>query len=224
MLRQLASRPARVILLFLLTLLSLVALGRFNVDQMNRYMTGNYGDDGAAILNAWQQMMASSESLGEQQKLEAVNRFFNRNIQWGDDRLLYKSKDFWATPLETLGIRAGDCEDFTIAKYTSLLALGLNPNKLRLIYVKAKLPSTGRDQAHMVLGYYSKPSAIPYILDNINPNILPASKRGDLKPVFSFNSEGLWVAGRAQKQDPTARLSRWRSVIARMQEQGMDVL
>ena len=39
-----------------------------------------------------------------------------------------------------------------------------------------------------------EPNAIPFILDNINQRILPANKRQDLRPVYSFNGEGLWMA------------------------------
>ena len=50
----------------------------------------------------------------------------------------------------------------------------------------------------------------------------PASMRSDLTPVFSFNAEGLWVGGAATSSaDPTARLSQWRNVLARMREEGL---
>jgi len=59
------------------------------------------------------------------------------------------------------------------------------------------------------------------LLDNIVPSISPASQRTDLDPLFSFNSEGLWAGGSTESRaDPLARLSRWRSVIERMQTQG----
>ncbi len=54
-------------------------------------------------------------------------------------------------PLEFLGSNAGDCEDFTIAKYFSLLELGVSDKKLRLVYVK----TIELNQFHMVLAYYS---------------------------------------------------------------------
>jgi len=45
------------------------------------------------------------------------------------------------------------------------------------------------------------------------PEVLPASQRPDLTPVFSFNDEGLWQGtGDAPAGDPLVRLSRWREV------------
>ena len=46
----------------------------------------------------------------------------------------------------------------------------------------------------MVLAYYPQPNTEPLILDNLVTSVRPASRRPDLTPVFSFNSEGLWKA------------------------------
>ena len=57
------------------------------------------------------------------------------------------------------------------------------------MYVKAlKL-----NQLHMVVAYYPKPSAIPLILDNLKSDLLPASQRKDLLPIYSFNGSKLWL-------------------------------
>ena len=53
--------------------------------------------------------------------------------------------------------------------------------------------------AHMVLAYYPSPNAEPLILDNIERTILPASKRKDLLPVYSFNGDGIWMAKTRKK-------------------------
>ena len=201
--------------LFLLLAISTTAL---QSDQLLKRMQTDYGDDGRALLNAWFRLLAEQADQSDQAKLDAVNSFFNRSITFTDDILLWRNKDYWATPLQTMGMRGGDCEDFSIAKYMSLLELGIAPDNLRLIYVKAKLGN--RAQAHMVLGYFANNTAEPLILDNLNPAILPARERPDLTPVFSFNSQGLWLGGSKSQTDPTARLSRWRDVLQRMRDEG----
>ena len=56
---------------------------------------------------------------------------------------------------------------------------------------------------------------------NLIGEIRPASRRADLFPIFSFTSAGLWVSGAERSSaDPAARLSRWRSVLERMREEG----
>ena len=134
--------------------------------------------------------------------------------------------DYWATPLEFIGRAQGDCEDFAIAKYISLLMLGMPNDRLRLIYVRARFGSspTLNTEAHMVLGYYVDPTGDPIILDSLLNSIRPAAARTDLTPIFSFNSQGLWVPGTPNlNSDPTARLSRWRDVLDRIKIDGIQL-
>lgn len=165
------------------------------------------------------QLIGESAAQDEDARLKAVNTFFNRQIQYRDDREVWGAIDYWASPLETLGKGQGDCEDFAIGKYFSLLAAGVPSVKMRLVYVRAQIGAL--IQAHMVLAYYPEPDAEPLILDNLITDIRPASRRPDLIPVFSFNAEGLWqgVAG-ASAGDPSARLSRWREVLTKAKAEG----
>jgi predicted transglutaminase-like cysteine proteinase len=194
-----------------------------NSDKALKTMQTRFGSDGVAILGAWQTLVNTGLSQSDTEKLKLANDFFNHNIRFQDDITYWKEKDYWATPLETLGTRLGDCEDYTIAKYITLIHMGIPVERLRLIYVRAQIGGTYSkiSQAHMVLGYYDSPNAMPQVLDNLVSRIQPATERTDLKPVFSFNSKGLWVGSSAQSQaDPTARLSRWRDLLARMQAEG----
>ena len=80
------------------------------------------------------------------------------------------------------------------------------------------------DQAHMVVTYYETADAEPLILDNLNPEILAASERIDLMPVFSFNGSGLWLAkerSRGNKIGSSDRYERWMDLLARMPK-GLD--
>ncbi|QFU05572.1 Transglutaminase-like superfamily protein [Pseudoalteromonas sp. THAF3] len=187
-------------------------------------MRNQYGTQRLLVAQRWQQLLASLSAQPETRKVQLVNQFFATQVRYRTDQLLYKQQDYWATPLETLGQGLGDCEDYAIAKYASLRMLGIADNKLRLIYVKAQIggPRSQKFQAHMVLGYYSTPSSQPIILDSLTSAILPAAKRTDLYPVFSFNSEGLWTATSTHSvADPRARLSRWHSVLKKMEQQGV---
>jgi predicted transglutaminase-like cysteine proteinase len=193
-----------------------------SMEHLRALARDRYGPGGVDAVAAWQQVLESATALPEAEQLERVNSFFNRRIRFEDDRTVWGQTDYWATPLETLGRGAGDCEDFTIAKYASLLALGLPREKLRLVYVRALIgdPRAGIIQAHMVLGYYATPTAEPLVLDNLLSEIRPASRRPDLFPVFSFNDQGLWLGGPHPVADATARLSRWRDLLSRMAAEG----
>ncbi|RUR27760.1 twin-arginine translocation signal domain-containing protein [Vreelandella andesensis] len=193
----------------------------FNPQRLRQSMQQQYGQRGLAVLDEWFAMLERLRGQEVQTQLREVNDFFNRRIRWVDDIRVWGQEDFWATPLEAMGKAQGDCEDYSIAKYITLKQLDVPGERLRMIYVRARIGRSQITQAHMVLGYYSTPSAEPLVLDNIAPSISPASQRTDLDPVFSFNSEGLWAGGTTQSRaDPLARLSRWRNVVERMQSQG----
>ncbi|MBQ4834149.1 transglutaminase-like cysteine peptidase [Pseudoalteromonas sp. MMG010] len=149
-----------------------------------------YSSDSVKRTKGWLAFLKKSELSSEWQKLHLVNDFFNKNITYRSDLTLWKKNDYWATPIETLAQGAGDCEDYAIAKYFSLLALGVAPVKLRLMYVR----QLEINEPHMVLIYFSEPNTVPYVLDNYKTALLPANKRKDLKPIYSFNAQGLWLA------------------------------
>ena len=204
----------------------LAALGALNAapdfDKTQALALQRYGPKGAETVAAWRRMMEESRDLPDVEKLNRVNIFFNRRIQFQDDIVVWQQEDYWATPLEFMGRGAGDCEDFTIAKYITLQTLGIANDHLRLIYVRAKIGSSA-SVAHMVLGFYPQATEEPLILDNLINSVRPASMRGDLTPVFSFNSAGLWVGGATTSSaDPTTRLSRWRDVLERMRQEGLS--
>lgn len=176
---------------------------------------------GAKALQATLQSLTDSE---DDVRLQTLNQFFNRRVQSREDIDLWGQVDYWASPLEMLEKGAGDCEDFAIAKYFGLVALGMPVNKLRLVYVRAQMGGVGGVvQAHMVLAYYAAAGAEPMILDNLISEVRPASRRPDLAPVFSFNSEGLWQGVGVQTAgDPTARLSRWREILVKARAEGFQ--
>ena len=196
-----------------------------NFDKMLQLAKQRYGVAGTQNVLQWRALLRDAQGLSESEKIKLVNGFFNRRIAFREDAEIWGTADYWATPLETLGQGGGDCEDFTIAKYVTLKLLDVPIERMRLIYVRAQIggPHSGISQAHMVLGYYATPGAEPLVLDNLITDIRPASRRTDLFPVFSFNSEGLWVGQAAgSSADPSARVSRWRDVITRMQAEGLE--
>lgn len=203
-------------LLLLVTFVSIAV----DLQRFSQVVKQRYGEPAFTVANQLTQLVNKLNSASESQKLQHINQFFNQHIDYGDDIFVWKTKDYWASPGESIGVAAGDCEDFAIAKYVFLKILGLSNNKLRLTYVKALYG--GRRQAHMVLSYYASPNAEPLILDNIKPQILPASSRPDLTPVFSFNDQGLWAANsRKNRGNASTHLSRWRSLLVKLQKEGL---
>lgn len=213
----------------LLLVFAVSAVAAVDFERLQQQLRARFGEVPVALLRDWQQMLAESraKSVGEKDKLTRINEFINRRIVFEDDQSIWNHSDYWATPLETIGQGRGDCEDFAIIKYYSLRDAGVPIAKLRLVYVKATLesPNGPYQQAHMVLAYYAAPNAEPLVLDNLVPEIRPASQRRDLQPVFSFNSEAIWsgVAGNAAKgAGGTGQLSRWQNLLQRARNEGFE--
>ena len=183
---------------------------------------------GALAEQAARELQAAMDGAmrrDEPSRVAAVNDFYHRHLRYRDDLDTWAEIDHWASPLEALQQGSGDCEDFAIAKYFTLVAMGLPPERLRLVYVRVALGDADGDtvQPHMVLAYYPRPQDDPVVLDNLVPQLHQAGDRADLTPVFSFNADGLWegvgqvaVGGAG----PVERLGRWREVLAKAHDEG----
>ncbi len=195
---------------------SVMTAGNFSLDkELLQKAEKKYGRDAHNRLTAWEDLIRQDRSRTDREKLEKVNHFFNSRIRFANDMEVWGVEDYWATPIEFLCKAAGDCEDFAIAKYFTLKAMGVDDKKLRITYVKA----IQYNIHHMVLTYYSEPEAEPLVLDNLVDSISPASKRTDLMPIFGFNGSGLWMAkqrGQGKMAGSSNRIKLWQDLLQKM--------
>ena len=177
-----------------------------------------YGEKARKRVLLWDKLIESTKGKKTLQKLKIVNDFFNK-LPYRLDKKHWGKKDYWATPFEFMGTGAGDCEDYAIAKYFTLRKVGIPEDKLRITYVKYLKKRSKYEQAHMVLTYYHKQNSTPVILDNINKKLKLASKRKDLKPIYSFNAQGLWKAknkGKSSQRVGKNNLKSWKNLVSRI--------
>lgn len=174
-----------------------------------------YGIFAYRRLKAWQALVDDNQHKPEKLKLIRVNQFFDQ-VKFVSDMKVWHKQDYWDTPFEFLVKDAGDCEDYVIAKYFTLLALHVPQKKLYLTYVK----SLRLHQAHMVLTYFKRPNSIPLVLDNLTDRILKATKRKDLVPIYSFNGDGLWLAKQRGKGKAVSggsnQLKQWNKLLRKL--------
>ncbi|MCJ8325708.1 MAG: transglutaminase-like cysteine peptidase [Campylobacterales bacterium] len=121
-------------------------------------------------------------------KLSHINSFYNKILP-SLDIDLYNKEDYWATRKEFLINGKGDCEDYVIAKYFSLLEVGIKKEKLYFSVVKVK----GAKNEHMVLLYVHNIKQTPLVLDNLSFKVLALNKRKDLKTKFIFNEQNSYL-------------------------------
>ena len=152
--------------------------------------------------------------VAKEERVHAVNDYFNQ-MAFQSDYSVWGEDDYWATPEEFLQMEAGDCEDFSMAKYFMLRRLGVDEGQMKLAYVRVE----PKGEAHMVLAYYPDNTNDPKILDNLTGDIVRLSERSDLLPTYSFNAENIWIGlpSAAESGVGNARqLSRWQSWLARV--------
>jgi predicted transglutaminase-like cysteine proteinase len=226
--RPLSRRPqsprAKFLALLLTGLLAWQPSTALDYPAMAETVAQRWGAAGTNRMKNWQGMLQEGlrPDSSELERLALVNTFVNKNIRFGTDLEVWEQEDYWATPLETVGRGSGDCEDFAITKYFSLLALGVPEPKLRFVYVRAlqQQGQTLRVEPHMVLAYYKSPGAEPLVLDNLASIIATASQRSDLTPVFSFNQEGYFNGVLRTALKKGTRLSRWEDLLLRAANEG----
>jgi len=120
-------------------------------------------------------------------QLNKINFYLNRLLPQYDD-VISKQIDNWETPKEFLTIGYGDCEDYAIIKYYSLIKLGFDEKKLFITIVKENF----RGGEHMVLTYFKTANKPPLVLDNLSFKILNLQERKDLTPQSFINSTGVY--------------------------------
>lgn len=117
-------------------------------------------------------------------KLNAVNDYFNE-YKFRSDQQVYKKVDYWATRKEFMFKGSGDCEDFVIAKYFTLLETGIDENKLSLLH------NIRKNEYHLVLAYQEDQFSDVLILDNIEKNIKPLTSRNDILVLYTLKTINL---------------------------------
>ena len=119
-------------------------------------------------------------------EVEKINWEINK-IRYVSDENAYGKKDHWATPEETKTNGFGDCEDYAIAKYFALIKTGVDVDQLKIAYVESKIGP------HMILLYLDEKNT-EWVLDNMYRRVLKLTHRKDLKEIYRFNGEGLYLA------------------------------
>jgi predicted transglutaminase-like cysteine proteinase len=169
-------------------------------------------------IRRWRAFVESTRHKSETGKLKAVNDYFNA-LRFVADASLWRSPDYWATPLQVVAAGAGDCEDMAIAKYFTLKTLGVADDRLRLTYVWNHDTPSGRREPHMVLSYLPSAGAEPLVLDILTGDIRTLEQRRELEPVYGLNAEGLWLMGDNARSIPAGspvQLPQWRRLSRAM--------
>jgi len=141
-------------------------------------------ESSACTPREWRNLIDGLSGLPLMDKLARVNDAINSHpyvptqINWG--RSMY-----WEAPFEFLA-KGGQCQDYAITKYLALREAGVPDQDLRVLV----LHDTQINADHAVL--VANVDGVNYLLDNLNPRILPASQVTAYRPYYAINQSGMW--------------------------------
>jgi predicted transglutaminase-like cysteine proteinase len=126
-----------------------------------------------------QQIANGIRKVHRLQQLRLVNSYYN-NKPYEDDAKLFGVEDRWQYAEEFVR-RGGDCEDFVVAKYRTLVAAGFPERDLRIVLLEDRVTRTD----HAVLAAKVGPHL--YILDNQRVQMKPDTYVTTYRPLYAFN-------------------------------------
>lgn len=138
-------------------------------------------------LLEWRSLVSSLEGQSQREQLREINDWGNAH-PYVVDQINWGKEDYWETPYEFMAIN-GDCEDYAIAKYYSLRALGYGDDRIRIMIVQ-DLNLGGI--IHAILGVKGDDGET-FILDNQIEQVMPASKIYHYRPIYGINQTAWWV-------------------------------
>lgn len=149
------------------------------------------GGERSCAPQVWRELITRLDGLPLMAKLETVNRFINRYPYVPTWQNWHRSS-YWEAPFEFLA-RGGQCQDYAIAKYLALHAVGVSDAQIRVLILR----DTDLGIDHAVL--LADVDGVAYILDNLNATIIPADRDTQYRPYYAINQSGYWtyVGGRS---------------------------
>lgn len=146
------------------------------------------GDCPAAMCNkpSWKALIDGLNGADLKTQVKKINSFMNKHL-YIVDPINWNLPDYWATPFQFLR-KNGDCEDYAIAKFMALHALGVPSDLMRIVV----LNDLNLGLAHAIL--VVTVDGTPLVLDNqIKNAVPPASTIRHYQPVYAINDQGWWL-------------------------------
>lgn len=156
------------------------------VEMLERLRAESAGCDTATCASdGWNALIAEQRGKPLGLQLRGINSLINAR-RYVLDKDNWPDPDYWATPYEFLK-KSGDCEDFAIAKYMALKALGVPVENMRVVVMWDSSTKSG----HAALVVYVGEEA--FLLDNLIASVVRADTVDHYQAIYSINEAGWWL-------------------------------
>ncbi len=132
----------------------------------------------------WEALIKQWEKLPKREQLDQVNRHMNL-FRYVLDPINWGVHDYWEIPKEFFA-RFGDCEDYAIAKYFTLRALGWEAADMKIVVLQDM--NLGIAHAILVVDFEGK----RLVLDNQIGQVVDSKRILHYRPIYSVNEIGWW--------------------------------
>ncbi len=138
------------------------------------------------VPEEWASLTERLKGLAPRAMLDEVNRAINAHPyvssldNWG-------TADHWETPFEFMS-RNGQCEDYAIAKFMILRAMGFANDQLRIVVLRDE----ARQVDHAVLVAILDNQA--WLLDSLSDDVAAVVSSPQYRAYYSINETGWWLA------------------------------
>ena len=142
------------------------------------------GQECPAAARAFLDIVAQGRGRNGVARIGQINQAVNLAVVPTSDMRQWGVSDHWSSPLETLTLRRGDCEDYAIAKYVALIEAGVAKEDVRIIIVHDRFPQ----EDHAVVA--ARVAGAWLILDNRSHALIPPGKLRGATPLFVLDDSG----------------------------------
>lgn len=155
------------------------------LSMFDRFEEELNGSKARHVIKAMKIELSEYRSTSIFRMAKDVDKMMNKKDYIIDQKNWGKS-DYWETPVEFMKY-GGDCEDFAIAKYVALRALGVPESRMRLAIVQ----DLKKNMPHAILIVYTEKG--PFVLDNQSEIMRSAQAIKHYKPIYSINRQAWWL-------------------------------
>lgn len=160
-------------------------------DMVARYRTsGEMQDTGCGgaympcKLKPWKHFLSTLQNKDRISQIRAVNEYANEH-PYITDPANWQQDDYWAAIRQFL-IKDGDCEDYAIAKFFSLKALGFRNDEMRIVVLK----DMNLKVMHAILVVFE--GGKTWALDNQIKQVVETNRIYHYVPFYSINETHWW--------------------------------